>query len=209
MFISIEGIEGTGKSTVAKAIQEHLQRAGVAVVLTREPGGTPVAEGIRQILLQHWVDDPMADDVELMLMFASRMQHMQQRVKPALNDGKWVVSDRFHDASFAYQGGGRGLSMQRIQYLSDWVLQGFKPDLTLLLDADPSLTFARIVARTGGKDRIEVEHKAFFDRVRATYLALAKAEPDRFNVIDVSQSFEVVMAQIIPLLDARLCRNED
>ncbi len=201
MFITIEGIEGTGKSTVAKRLHQDLTAMGKDVVLTREPGGTPVAEAIRQVLLAHWQSDPMADDVELMLMFASRMQHVQNLVQPALAAGKMVISDRFYDASFAYQGGGRGLSMQRIQYLSDWVLQGFKPDVTFLLDADPEITFKRL---QGEKDRIELEQLEFFQNIRAAYLALAEAEPQRIVRIDADQPFERVMQQISLALKARM-----
>lgn len=201
MFITIEGIEGTGKSTVAKRLHQDLTAMGKDVVLTREPGGTPVAEAIRQVLLAHWQSDPMADDVELMLMFASRMQHVQNLVQPALAAGKMVISDRFYDASFAYQGGGRGLSMQRIQYLSDWVLQGFKPDVTFLLDADPEITFKRL---QGEKDRIELEQLEFFQNIRAAYLALAEAEPQRIVRIDADQPFEHVMQQISLALKARM-----
>lgn len=201
MFISIEGIEGTGKTTVANHIEKYLLSKNIAVVMTREPGGTPVAEEIRKVLLSHWPEDEIEDEVELMLMFASRMQHVQKLVKPSLNQGKWVVSDRFYDASFAYQGGGRGLSLQRIQYLSDWVLQGFKPDLTLLLDALPSIASERVNTRKGEKDRIELEQLEFFTRIRNTYLILAKQEPDRIKVIDVNHAIDVVMEQVYRYLD--------
>lgn len=189
LFISIEGGEGAGKSTVIAALQESLAASGREVVLTREPGGTPEGEAIRALLL-----DPanaLAPETELLLMFASRAQLVRRVIRPALARGAVVVADRFTDASFAYQGGGRGLDMGRIAELERWAA-GIKPDLTLLLDVGVAQGLARARARGGEPDRIEREREDFFERVRATYLARAAAEPARFRVVDASQPVQAV-----------------
>ncbi len=191
-LISIEGGEGAGKSTVIAAIVETLAAHGHDVVATREPGGTRVGEAIRTLLL-----DPghsLAAETELLLMFASRAQLVREVILPALERGASVVSDRFTDASFAYQGGGRGIDMGRIAELERWAA-GLKPDLTFLLDVGVDEGLARARSRGGELDRIERERGDFFERVRATYLARAAAEPARFRVIDASQpAADVVVA---------------
>jgi len=201
IFISIEGGEGAGKSTVIAALREALAATGREVVLTREPGGTPEGEAIRALLL-----DPanhLVAEAELLLMFASRAQLVRQLVRPALARGAVVVADRFTDASFAYQGGGRGLDMGVIAELERWAA-GLKPDLTLLLDVGVAQGMARARARGGEPDRIEREREDFFERVRATYLARAAAEPARFRVVDASQPAEAVRVAVQSLLAAWL-----
>jgi dTMP kinase len=197
LFISIEGGEGAGKSTVIAALREALAATGREVVLTREPGGTPEGEAIRALLL-----DPgnhLAAEAELLLMFASRAQLVRQLIRPALARGAVVVADRFTDASFAYQGGGRGLDMGCIAELERWAA-GLKPDLTLLLDVGVAQGLARARARGGDPDRIEREREDFFERVRATYLARAAAEPGRFRVVDASQPVQAVREAVQALL---------
>jgi dTMP kinase len=197
LFISIEGGEGAGKSTVIAALREALAGTGREVVLTREPGGTPEGEAIRALLL-----DPanhLAAEAELLLMFASRAQLVRQLIRPALARGAVVVADRFTDASFAYQGGGRGLDMGWIAELERRAA-GIKPDLTLLLDVGVAQGLARARARGGDPDRIEREREDFFERVRATYLARAAAEPGRFRVVDASQPVQAVREAVQALL---------
>ncbi len=192
-FISIEGGEGAGKSTVIAAIRDVLAERGIEVVATREPGGTPAGEAIRALLL-----DPartLFAETELLLMFAARAQLVRELIEPALQRGATVVSDRFTDASFAYQGGGRGIDMGRIAELERWAA-GLKPDLTFLLDVGVGQGLARARSRGGEPDRIEREREDFFERVRATYLARAAAEPQRFRVIDASQDAATVVAAV-------------
>lgn len=192
-FISIEGGEGAGKSTVIAAIRDVLAERGIEVVATREPGGTPAGEAIRALLL-----DPartLFAETELLLMFAARAQLVRELIEPALQRGAAVVSDRFTDASFAYQGGGRGIDMGRIAELERWAA-GLKPDLTFLLDVGVGQGLARARSRGGEPDRIEREREDFFERVRATYLARAAAEPQRFRVIDASQDAATVVAAV-------------
>lgn len=192
-FISIEGGEGAGKSTVIAAIRDVLAERGIEVVATREPGGTPAGEAIRALLL-----DPartLFAETELLLMFAARAQLVRELMEPALQRGATVVSDRFTDASFAYQGGGRGIDMGRIAELERWAA-GLKPDLTFLLDVGVGQGLARARSRGGEPDRIEREREDFFERVRATYLARAAAEPQRFRVIDASQDAATVVAAV-------------
>ncbi len=195
IFISFEGVEGVGKSTAIQYVCEELKRQKVGFVLTREPGGTPLAEAIREILLAHY-DEKMSSDTELLLMFAGRAQNIKQVIEPALNRGCWVVSDRFTDASFAYQGGGRGVSAQHIQALANWVQGDLKPDMTFLLDVPVEVGLERMKSR-GFQDRIEIEDIEFFKRVRRAYLLLAKSEPQRFTVINASQSLENVKENIL------------
>lgn len=200
IFITIEGIEGVGKSTAVKFIEEHLSRQHKSFVVTREPGGTGVAEQIRKVLLTLNSEEIILPETELLLMFASRAQHIANVITPALNAGKWVVCDRFDDASFAYQGGGRGINLSYIQMLDDWLVKRH-PDITILLDASPEMGLMRAKHR-GPQDRIETEKTIFFDRVRAVYLERAKLASKRFRVIDASQSIEAVQQEIKKILDS-------
>ncbi len=193
-FITIEGIEGLGKSTITEYLQVLLAQQNIDFVLTREPGGTLIAEEIRQVLLTHH-EEKMSSDTELLLMFAGRAQNIAQVILPALKRGQWVLSDRFTDASYAYQGGGRGISTQRIRQLEQWVQGDLQPDLTLLLDAPVEVGLQRLQSR-GAKDRIELEGIAFFERTRAMYLQQAKKDPQRFCIIDAAQPLVAVQQQV-------------
>ena len=204
-FVSLEGGEGAGKTTVMEALRVSLQRDGFEVVCTREPGGTPLAEQIRGLLLDTRHEPPAAE-TELLLMFAARAQHVRETILPALERGAWVISDRFTDSSYAYQGGGRGLDMAFIAELERGVV-GLQPGLTLLLDlgvgAGRERTRGRDQAAGGnGPDRIEREHDAFFERVRATFLARAAAEPRRFRVIDAARPADAVASDALAALRA-------
>ena len=204
MLISIEGGEGAGKSTVLNAIRDVLVDRGVEVVLTREPGGTPGGEAIRQLLL-----DParsLAAETELLLMFASRAQLVREVVRPALERGAAVLSDRFTDASFAYQGGGRGIDMGLVADLERWAV-AIKPDLTFLLDVGVDVGLARARSRGAALDRIENEQMDFFERVRAVYRARAAAEPQRFRLIDASEPPDAVLIAVTSALSAWLERR--
>lgn len=183
-FVTLEGGEGAGKSTVLAALRDDLRAAGEQVVCTREPGGTPLAELVRGLLLGHDHETPSAE-TELLLMFASRAQHVRETILPALARGAWVLSDRFTDASYAYQGGGRGLDAGFIAALERHAV-GIRPGMTLLLDVPVSVGRHRARGR-GAADRIESEHDGFFQRVHDAYLARAAAEPERFRVIDASR----------------------
>jgi len=194
LFITLEGIEGAGKSTHLTFLKELIEAAGVSLVVTREPGGTEPGEKIRKLLL-HSADNSMCADTELLLMFAARAEHLNKVVKPALAQGRWVLSDRFTDATYAYQGGGRGLPAARIRALEDWVQQGLRPDLTLLLDIPVEQGLLR-AGKRGAPDRFEREHGEFFERVRAAYLSAAAREPDRFRVIDTARDIPFVQAQL-------------
>ena len=199
-FITIDGVEGAGKSTQIDLICSYLQRKGIDVVRTREPGGTDVGEKIRSVLLD--VDNQeMHSDTELLLMFSSRNELIQNKIIPALNNGSWVVSDRFTDASFAYQGGGRMLNLDRISKLEEWVLGDFKPDLTLLLDINVELGMTRIEARAA-KDRIELEERAFFERVRSVFISRSEAFPERIKLIDASGKIDDIHEKIRLLVDS-------
>lgn len=203
-LITLEGGEGAGKSTLLAGLREHLERSGLDVVYTREPGGTPVGEGVRALVL-----DPahrgLAAETELLLMFAARAQLVRDVLQPALAAGRWVLCDRFTDASYAYQGGGRGVDMVRIAELEHLATAGLKPDLTLLLDLPVADGRARASQR-GGVDRIEAERDDFFERVRASYRARAQAEPARFCVIDASQSADTVLAASVEAIEALRAR---
>jgi dTMP kinase len=181
-FITLEGIDGAGKSTHAKTIAGALEAQGRKVLLTREPGGTPLAESLRELLLHQ----SMHLETEALLMFAARREHLEQLIYPALAVGTWVVSDRFTDASFAYQGGGRGLAVKRLEELEQWVQGSFQPDLTLLFDVPVAVARGRM-GRDAKLDRFEREGEVFFERVRQAYLARAAAAPARIKVIDASQ----------------------
>ncbi len=195
-FITIEGIEGAGKSTAINYICEVVNGWGVNPVITREPGGTPLGEQVRKLVL-HGSDVPVSDEAELLLMFAGRAQHLHQLIWPALQKGEFVICDRFTDATFAYQGGGRNISEPRIEQLELWLQGQFRPDLTLLLDIDPEVGFKRIAKERGDDlDRIEMESIHFFGRVRQNYLKRAAAFPERFRVIDASKSLKEVEEQL-------------
>lgn len=193
-FITVEGGEGVGKSTNLALVADLLSRAGHVPVQTREPGGTALAEQIRQLLLAHG-DEPMHAWTELLLIFAARAQHLAQVIEPALAAGRWVLCDRFTDATYAYQGGGRGLNREHIAALEALVQGSVRPDLTILLDAPVATGRARAENRSQ-PDRFEVEQEAFFERVRATYLSRAAAEPDRFRVINAGQPLDAVQTEL-------------
>ena len=200
MFITVEGIEGVGKSTAVATLATLLRAQGRALCVTREPGGTDIAERIRHVLLEHH-REPMAVDTELLLMFAGRAQHIASVIQPALARGEWVLSDRFTDASYAYQGGGRHIADERIAILEQWVQGALRPDITLLLDAPEALALGRAKQRSD-PDRIEQETLDFFGCVRAKYLARAEAEPERFYCIDASKPLEEVETQLKAFADA-------
>lgn len=198
LFITLEGPEGAGKSTNRDYLAELLGARGREVVLTREPGGTPLAERIREILLAP-AAEPMAVDTELLLMFAARAQHLAQVVRPALARGALVLCDRFVDATYAYQGGGRGVPVERIATLEAFVLGDLQPDLTLVFDLPVEIGLAR-AARRGALDRFEQEQRAFFEAVRQTYLDRAQAVPARYRLIDASRSLAEVQAELRALV---------
>ena len=194
-FITLEGGEGAGKSTLLAGLRDHLQQQGVDLLQVREPGGTGLGEAIRSIVLDPAHLDISAES-ELLLMFAARAQLVRERILPALDAGQWVLCDRYVDASYAYQGGGRGQPHERIAELERWACAGLKPQLTLLLDLPVSTGRARAAGR-GAADRIEIEADAFFERVRQVYRERAEAEPQRFHVIDASQSPDKVLQAAI------------
>jgi dTMP kinase len=204
-FITLEGSEGSGKSTNLSYIHQRLQQAGIDVILTREPGGTPLGESIRELLLDHR-QQAMASDTELLLMFAARAQHLNELIIPALDAGKWVLCDRFTDATYAYQGAGRGISNERIAQLEQWVQGELRPDLTFFLD----LPVAQGLARAGERaelDRFEREEIDFFERVRQGYLSQAASEPGRYRVVDASPPLPEVRAQLDRIIDDYLARS--
>lgn len=193
-FITFEGIEGVGKSTNIGHLVRVIENHGHAVLTTREPGGTPMAERIRDLVAEHG-DEAVPDIAELLLVFAARALHVNNVIQPALAAGTWVICDRFTDSSRAYQGGGRGLALDDINRLADWVHGGLTPDLTILLDA-PVETGMQRAGRRSDPDRFESEQSEFFTRARATYLQLAQSEPERFVVVDATRSLEDVRASI-------------
>lgn len=207
LFVTLEGPEGAGKTTNRQFLADHLQQAGHQVVLTREPGGTELAEKIRELLLAPH-DEPMAVDTELLLMFAARAQHLQQLIKPALAQGKVVLCDRFTDATYAYQGGGRGIDPQRIAVLEYFVQGPLRPDLTILFDLPVEAGMARAKQR-GTLDRFERERHEFFDAVRENYLQRAQAEPERFRLVNAGVPLEQVQQQLVPLLQEIGVRLDD
>ena len=198
-FITVEGIEGVGKSTNVAFLREAIEKRGINVLTTREPGGTPMAERIREMLIEHG-DEPVPDITELLLMFASRSLHVNNVIQPALAAGSWVICDRFTDASRAYQGGGRGFPQMDINRLAEWVHGDLRPDLTILLDAPVATGMSR-AGRRGRPDRIEIERVDFFERVRECYLSLAEAEPERFVVVDASRDLDTVRLSIESIID--------
>lgn len=198
-FVTLEGGEGAGKSTNLDYLRERLVAAGMTVTVTREPGGTELGEAVRALLLDPHIT-AMHADTELLLMFAARSQHLHEKVLPALARGEWILCDRFTDATYAYQGGGRGLDPARIATLESWVQGGFQPYRTLLFD----LPVATGLARAGGRgalDRFEQEQTAFFERVRAGYLARAREFPERFRIINADQPLAGVQAQLDKFID--------
>ncbi|MCP4301688.1 MAG: dTMP kinase [Gammaproteobacteria bacterium] len=205
-FITFEGIEGVGKSTNIAAFVECIEAAGYRVLTTREPGGTPLAEDIRDIV-QHRSDEPIPEIAELLLIFAARSLNVNNVILPALEAGTWVVSDRYTDSSRAYQGGGRGIPMETIDRLADWVHGETWPDLTILLDAPVEIGMQRADKR-GERDRFEQERHDFFHRVRECYLQLASQEPSRFVTIDTTQSLDDVKTIVTALAEQLLLDNQ-
>jgi len=202
LFITLEGGEGAGKSTLLKGLRAHLQSCGIEPVLTREPGGTPFGEAARKLFLARDYG-ALCAEAELLLVFAARAQHVHEVIAPALAGGRCVIADRFTDASYAYQGGGRGQPVERIRALEAWTTDNLAPDLTLLLDIPTTLGRERIDGRAP-RDRIEREADAFFHRVREAYRARAAAEPERFCLIDASQSADEVLARAVAAIDCLL-----
>ncbi len=197
-FITFEGIDGAGKTTHVDALEQRWRAAGHDVVRTREPGGTPLAEKLRSLVLH----DAMDAMTEALLVFAARRDHLQQVIEPALARGAWVLCDRFTDATFAYQGGGRGFDTVVLSTLEQWVQANRQPDLTVLFDLPPAVAAARLVAARQ-PDRFEAQDQAFFERVRSAYLARQAAQPHRFAVIQADQSPEHVASQVHAALAAK------
>jgi dTMP kinase len=191
-FITLEGVDGAGKSTHLHWIAERLEAAGRKTTVTREPGGTPLGEALRKLLLAQ----PMHLETETLLMFAARREHLQQLILPALAAGTWVLSDRFTDATFAYQGGGRGLDLGRIEALETWVQQGLQPDLTLVFDLSVEEAKRRRLAASAAPDRFEQEDLDFFARVRAVYLERATRYPQRIRLIDAGRTVGDIRKQL-------------
>ena len=197
-FITFEGMDGAGKSTQIARSADWLRARGHVVLLTREPGGTALGEALRALLLH----DAMHADTEALLMFAARREHLAQVIEPALARGDWVLCDRFTDASFAYQGGGRGIDVARLEALEDWVQRGLQPGLTLLFDLPCEIAAQRLAASGGDPDRFEREQADFFNRVRAAYLARAAGEPQRLRVLDASRTAADVSIQLEDILSS-------
>ncbi len=191
-FITLEGIDGAGKSTHHAWLVDFLKRQGKDVVATREPGGTALGEKLRALLLS----EPMHLETEALLMFAARREHLDKLILPALADGKWVVSDRFTDASYAYQGGGRGLAPEKIMALERWVQEDFQPDITFVFDLPTEIACGRLAKTGAAPDRFERETREFFERVRKAYLQRATVEPDRIKVIDSRLSIPEIEKQL-------------
>ena len=191
-FITLEGLDGAGKSTHLAWLADHLRNGGRTLVQTREPGGTPLGEKLRALLLS----EPMHLETEALLMFAVRREHLDQVIEPALARGDWVLCDRFTDASFAYQGGGRGLATDRLAILEAWVQRGLQPDLTIFLDLPAGRARQRVLDMNRDLDRFEREQQEFFDRVRAAYLDRASAAPDRIRVINADRSIDEIQKEL-------------
>ena len=190
-FFTFEGVDGAGKSTHLAWFADALRLRGFDVVVTREPGGTPLGEQLREILL----NQPMSIGTEALLMFAARLEHIEQVIKPALSAGKWVISDRFSDASFAYQGGGRGLDWDKLSQLEQWVHPDLQPDLTLFFDVPIEVARQRL-ENNASLDRFEQEQADFFERVRAGYHKRVRQNPQRYIVIDAAQSMDAVKLKL-------------
>lgn len=194
-FITLEGIDGAGKSTQIDAVAAALRSRGLPMVLTREPGGTALGEALRDLILSQ----PMTAETETLLLFAARAEHLARVIRPALAAGQWVLCDRFTDATYAYQAGGRGVAQERIAALEHWVHADLQPDLTLLLDVPPEVAAGRL-ARTRAADRFEAEEIGFFQAVRREYLARAGQEPARFFVVDGTRPPEALRLQLTELM---------
>lgn len=199
LFIAVEGTEGMGKSTAIKFIGQRLAAAQISFVLNREPGGTEISEAVRNVLLEHY-QEIMAPTTELLLMFACRAQNIASVIKPALQKGTWVLSDRFTDASLAYQGYGRGMPLENINILAELVHENLYPDVVILLDAPVEIGFERLKRRLK-KDRIESENLHFFESVRNGYLELAKQRPQQFRIIDAAKNLMEVQNQLAAVID--------
>ena len=202
-FITLEGIEGAGKTTVADRISQSLRERGLTVHATREPGGTRVAEGIRSLVLNRG-EEHISATAETLLMFGARQIHIDNLIRPALTRGEWVLCDRFTDATHAYQGGGRGVDRSLIERLAHAVHGDLQPDVTLLLDVPVRVGLERMQARRGAVDRFEIESAQFFDRVRTRYLELAHAQPQRFRIIDATARLDQVCQAAIAALESAL-----
>jgi dTMP kinase len=204
-FITLEGLEGSGKSTQIPRLEQHLAARGIEVTVTREPGGTPLAEKLRQVVLNPG-NENISAEAELLVMFAARAVHLDNLIRPALDAGRWVLCDRFTDATFAYQGAGRGVGDESIAGLENLVQRELRPDLTLLLDLPVEVGLRRAAARRGrgAPDRFELEGSEFFQRVRARFLALAAQHPQRIRVIDADRPLQEVTADLIVQVDRLL-----
>lgn len=207
LFVTIEGSEGVGKSTAMKFLRKYLQGRSIDFIATREPGGTPLAERMRKILLDDH-EEPLADITELLMVFAGRAQHIQEVIRPALDQGQWVVCDRFTDATYAYQGGGRLIFSDYIAQLESMVQGSLQPNITLLLDAPLSVGMARARSRSR-PDRIEKEDMDFFERVRKKYLERAECFPKRFHIIDTNCPIANVQKQIVAVMDSIFEENNE
>jgi len=199
LFITFEGVEGAGKTTNIEYIAEKIQKAGHEILLTREPGGTTTGEAIREILISKDLPE-MHHTTELLLMFAARAEHLNRKIIPALEQGKWVLCDRFTDASYAYQGAGRGIDSNKIKLLENLVQNDLRPDYTFLFDLDANIGLARAQSR-GETDRFEQQHIDFFNRVRAQYLKMAEENKERYRIINAQFDLKTVQKQISSLLD--------
>lgn len=197
-LITLEGIEGVGKSSNLRFIATTLENQGIDVLVTREPGGTPLAEDLRKILLADY-QEKTYPETELLMLYAGRFQHVESVIKPALAQGRWVLCDRFNDATFAYQGAGRQISLEKIHQLDEWTLGDFAPALTIILDAPVEVALKRIQTHRQ-LDRFEKEKSEFFDRIRQAYLARAKRHPERYQIVDASRDLEAVQQSIRELL---------
>jgi dTMP kinase len=204
-FITLEGLEGSGKSTQIPRLEQHIAARGIEVTVTREPGGTPLAEKLRQVVLNPG-NENISAEAELLVMFAARAVHLDNLIRPALDAGRWVLCDRFTDATFAYQGAGRGVGDESIAGLENLVQRELRPDLTLLLDLPVEVGLRRAAARRGrgAPDRFELEGSEFFQRVRARFLALAAQHPQRIRVIDADRPLQEVTADLIVQVDRLL-----
>ena len=199
-FITVEGIEGAGKTTCMQVVTDVIEQQGISAIHTREPGGTDLGEDLRNLLLGH-KHTGMSDDAELLMMFAARAEHIAQKIKPALDEGNWVLCDRFTDATYAYQGYGRGVSLEKISGLENWVQGELRPDLTLLMDLPVEMGMERAGKRSA-PDRFESEAWDFFERIRQGYLSIAAEQSSRVKVIDASQDLHDVQEQVRAAIEA-------
>ena len=199
-FITVEGIEGAGKTTCMQVVTDVIEQQGISAIHTREPGGTDLGEDLRNLLLGH-KHTGMSDDAELLMMFAARAEHIAQKIKPALDEGNWVLCDRFTDATYAYQGYGRGISLEKISGLENWVQGELRPDLTLLMDLPVEMGMERAGKRSA-PDRFESEAWDFFERIRQGYLSIAAEQSSRVKVIDASQDLHDVQEQVRAAIEA-------